>query len=78
VVGDCSLRGVYIKNSEAIRLLAKVHGLILTSEKRRRIADNRRYLPPPRHHSGDALGKRLRTEVILSFRKRATTVGNED
>jgi len=69
VIGDCTLRGTYISNSAAIRLLASRHGLELTSEKRRRIPDNRRYLPPPRQKSGGALAKRLRTEVILSFRK---------
>ena len=69
VMGDCTVRRVYIRNSAAIRLLAANHGLSLMSEKRRRIPDHRRYLPPPRGQSGDALAKRLRTEVILSFQK---------
>lgn len=69
VMGDCTVRGVYIRNSAAIRLLAVSHGLSLMSEKRRRIPDHRRYLPPPRRVSSDALAKRLRTEVILSFQK---------
>ncbi len=70
VVGDCNLRGVYIRNSIAIRLLAADHALKLISERRRGIPDKRRYLPPPRNKSGEALAKRLRTEVILSFRKK--------
>jgi len=69
VLGDCTLRGIYIRNSVAIRLLAAGHGLDALSERRRRIPDNRRYLPPPRRESGEALAKRLRTEVILSFQK---------
>jgi len=69
VMGDCTLRGIYIRNSAAIRLLADGHGLDLISQKRRRIPDSRRYLPPPRRESGQELAKRLRTEVILSFRK---------
>ncbi|HLH06121.1 MAG TPA: class I SAM-dependent methyltransferase [Terriglobales bacterium] len=69
VVGDCTLRGIYIRNSAAIRLLASSHGLDLISERRRRIPDKRRYLPPPREKSGEALAKRMRTEAILSFRK---------
>jgi hypothetical protein len=69
VIGDCTLRGTYIRNSAAIRLLAASHCLELVSERRRRIPDKRRYLPPPKLESGDALAKRLRTEVILSFRK---------
>lgn len=69
VIGDCTLRGIYIKNSAAIRLLAASHALTLMSERRRRIPDKRRYLPPPRQQSGRALAKRLRTEVVLSFHK---------
>jgi ribosomal protein L34 len=69
VIGDCTLRGIYIRNSEAIQLLADSHALTLMSEKRRHIPDKRRYLPPPRQKSGEALAKRLRTEVVLSFRK---------
>lgn len=69
VIGDCTLRGIYIRNSAAIRLLAANHSLDLLSERRRRIPDKRRYLPPPQKKSGEALAKRLRTEVILSFRK---------
>jgi len=69
VMGDCTLRGIYVRNSAAIRLLAAVHGLNLVSQRRRRIPDSRRYLPPPRQEAGGALAKRLRTEVIQSFRK---------
>jgi hypothetical protein len=69
VIGDCTLRGIYIRNSAAIRLLAANHSLDLLSERGRRIPDKRRYLPPPQKKSGAALAKRLRTEVILSFRK---------
>jgi hypothetical protein len=69
VIGDCTLRGIYIKNSAAIRLLASNHHLTLISQKRRHIPDKRRYLPPPRQKSGEALAKRMRTEVIVFFRK---------
>jgi hypothetical protein len=69
VMGDCTLQDIYIRNSAAIRLLAANHRLKLVSERRRRIPDSRRYLPPPRRASSDALAKRMRTEVILSFRK---------
>ncbi len=69
VVGDCTLRGTYIRNSAAIRRLAERHDLSLLSEKRRRIPDKKRYLPPPQRKSGEALAKRLRTEVVMSFAK---------
>lgn len=69
VIGDCTLRGIYIRNSAAIRLLAANHSLAFMSEKRRCIPDKRRYLPPPHHKSGESLARRIRTEVILSFQK---------
>ncbi len=69
VIGDCTLRGTFIRNSTAVRLLASDKDLVLESERRRRIPDSRRYLPPPQQKSGTALAKRLRTEVVLSFRK---------
>jgi hypothetical protein len=69
VIGDCTLRGIYIRNSVAIKLLAGAAGLTLFSEGRRRIPDRRRYLPPPRQQSGKELARRIRTEVVLSFRK---------
>jgi hypothetical protein len=69
VIGDCTVRGIYIRNSSAMRLLAAAHSLRLVSERRRRIPDNRRYLPPPRADSGAQLAKRMRTEIVLSFEK---------
>lgn len=69
VMGDCTLRGIYIRNSSAIQLLAAKHALTLISERRRHIPDKHRYLPPPRRQSDQPLGKRLRTEVVLGFRK---------
>ena len=69
VVGDCTLRGVYIRNSIAVRMLAEVHNLRLSWQKRRRIPDRRRYLPLPTKGSEGALAKRLRTEVVMLFSK---------
>ena len=48
VVGNSTIRGVFIKNSRALVYLAKANGLRLTSTRRRRLLENRRYLPPPR------------------------------
>jgi hypothetical protein len=68
VIGDSSTRGAYVKNSCALRVLARAAGLRLIRERRRRLPPNRRYLPPP--HSGrEALGARLRTETVLYFQK---------
>ena len=69
IVGDSNLRGIYIRNSVGIRLLAEAHGLELAGTTRRHIPSHRRYLPPPRLQPGNELAKRMRTEVLLSFRK---------
>lgn len=72
VVGNSTIGGVYIMNSKAIAWLGRRHGLNLVSTRRRELPNNRRYLPPPTSKgAGEQLGKRMREEVILSFRKRA-------
>ena len=70
VVGDSTIGGTYIKNSRAIAWLGQRNGLSLVSTRRRQLPNNRRYLPPPTSNgAGEQLGKRMREEVILSFRK---------
>jgi hypothetical protein len=70
VVGNSTIRGVFIKNSRALVYLAQANGLRLTSTRRRRLLENRRYLPPPgRKISGKLLRSRMREEVILTFDK---------
>ena len=68
VVGDCNLRGVFVKNSSAIKTLAASQGLRLETERTRALPRNRRYLPPPESTDADrGLAKRLRREVVLGF-----------
>lgn len=68
VVGDSSLKGVFIKNSDALTKLAANHDFSLISRTVRPIAENRRYLPPPNsQQSGEQLQRRMREEVILKF-----------
>jgi hypothetical protein len=67
VIGDCSIRGVFVRNSQAIQMLAIDHGMKLQRRSHRLIPDSRRYLPPPRISSGEHLQKRLRREWVLSF-----------
>lgn len=68
VVGDSSVRGVFIRNSDGLTELAANHGFSLESRVVRPIAENRRYLPPPTsHQSGKQLQSRMREEVILKF-----------
>ena len=70
VIGNSTLRGVFIKNSRAISLLGQQHGLKLLSAKSRVLPNNRRYLPPPSYGNG-AIHNRMRTEVVVTFKKAA-------
>jgi SAM-dependent methyltransferase len=67
VIGDCNVRGVYIRNSRVLEILAHTHGLTLEHQSRRTIPDCHRYLPPPRMGSGKKLQQRLRKELVLTF-----------
>jgi DNA modification methylase len=81
VVGDSTIRGVFVKNSTALTLLARANGLRLNSTRRRPLLENRRYLPPPgKRGSGKLLRSRMREEVILTFAKspRATICETAD
>lgn len=70
VVGDSTLRGVYVRNSGALAFLGERHGFKVTRRRRRQLPPNRRYLPPPTsRRSGRMLQGRLRTEVLLDFVK---------
>jgi DNA modification methylase len=71
VVGDSSLRGVYVQNSKAIAYLGDRNGFKLQSVRRRKLPENRRYLPPPnRWISGSQLRARMREEVVIKFSKK--------
>lgn len=68
VVGDSTINGVFVKNSNAIVALAKKHGLQLTSLQKRELPEHRRYLPPPSHDkAGPNLRNRMREEVIVNL-----------
>lgn len=70
VVGNSTLRGVFINNSQVLTHLARKNGLRLRSARRRPLQENRRYLPPPNHKdAGTALRTRMYEEVILTFQR---------
>lgn len=70
VVGDCTMRGVYVRNSGALAYLGEHHGFEVARRRRRPLPPNRRYLPPPTSSwSGKMLQNRLRTEVLLDLVK---------
>jgi SAM-dependent methyltransferase len=73
VVGDSTIRDIFIENSRCLIFLGERNGLSLQSMRRRSLPDNRRYLPPPGHRvSGKQLRARMRKEVILVFSKPMT------
>jgi DNA modification methylase len=70
VIGDCNIRGVFVRNSKCLIALAKELGLTVTKTRRRPLPDSRRYLPPPAStRDGHTLSKRMREEVIITMRK---------
>lgn len=70
VVGNSTIRGIFINNSKVLARLAKDNGLRLTSARRRELKESKRYLPPPRNAtSGVTLRSRMNEEVILTFQK---------
>jgi DNA modification methylase len=68
VVGNSSIRGVFLSNDAAITACAHHAGLRRTSRRERPLPPSKRYLPPPDRTSGRQLEQRMRTEVILRFR----------
>jgi SAM-dependent methyltransferase len=72
VVGDSCVKGVFVRNSSALRVLGEKHGLALVRRRRRPLPPNRRYLPPPTsRRAGTLLKQRMREEVILTFQRAA-------
>jgi len=70
VVGDSAVRGVFVKNSEALTSLGVSNGLSLVSRDTRPIETKRRYMPPPEsQRAGGKMQGRMREEVILQFAK---------
>lgn len=64
VVGNSCLRGVFIRNSNAVVAAAKAAGLVKKSSHERELPAGSRYLPMMKD---GALAKRMRTETILTF-----------
>lgn len=66
VMGDSCLRGVFINNSNGLSAAAELAGLKEIGRDVRELPEKHRYLPTP---TNGALGKRMRKETILTFRK---------
>ena len=64
LVGNSCLKGVFIKNSDAVEATAQMAGLDVVEKIERELPVQRRYLPVLEN---SALGKRMRTETIISM-----------
>jgi SAM-dependent methyltransferase len=72
VVGDSTVRGVFIRNSEIVKAVAERNGLRLQERRSRALPANRRYLPPPKKGADSStIDGRMRREVVLAFNKPA-------
>lgn len=69
VIGNSTTGGVFVDNASLATSAAKYCGLELLERIERELPAARRYLPPPRLHDHHDLAKRMRTEVVLTFRK---------
>ena len=70
VVGNSCLRQVFIKNSDGVVASAELAGLEATNKSIRELPRRSRYLPMPLQENS-SLGKRMRTEAVLTFVKAA-------
>lgn len=69
VIGDCTIRGIEVRNSDAVDMIARDLGFNLISRRRRQLPPNRRYLPPPSKLSAEReLRRRMWDEIILKYK----------
>jgi DNA modification methylase len=66
VVGNSCLKDTFIHNASAVAAAAKAVGLTAKKTFERELPDRHRYLPMP-SDARKPLGKRMRTETILTF-----------
>ena len=74
VVGENTVRGTFIRNSLIVEAVADGAGLRCMARRSRELPANRRYLPPPSGRlEPAALDGRMSREVVLAFRKVASS-----
>jgi len=66
VIGNSSIRGDYIRNSEVLKFAARKAGFVIKGENVREIPNNKRYLPVAVAKS-NSLSNRMRTENIIEM-----------
>jgi hypothetical protein len=68
VIGNCTVRGIFIKNSAALVKIGEHHNLSTRAVKVRQLPPSVRYLPPPSSiRLGGPLQGRLREEIVLNM-----------
>ena len=68
VIGNSSIKGHEVRNSDLLIAAAKQSGLILRDRYEREIPENRRYMPL-KASGGSSLSKRMRSEHVLIFER---------
>jgi hypothetical protein len=67
VVGDSTMRGIFIENSRIVKAAGRRAGLRFQSQVRRQLQPGKRYLPPPDPTGQIELSKRMSVETIVTF-----------
>jgi ubiquinone/menaquinone biosynthesis C-methylase UbiE len=67
VVGDSTVRGIFIENSRIAKAAARRVGFRFQSQVRRELQPGKRYLPPPDRAGHPELSKRMSVETIVTF-----------
>ena len=68
VIGNSTIRGTYVRNSELLKYAAELAGFETLRETEREIPAHRRYMPVT-VAAGNSLASRMRTEHVIDFRK---------
>lgn len=68
VIGENTMRGVYVRNASMLSMIAEAVGLEVEYSTRRELPPSRRYLPPPKK-GAQSLDGRMRHEIVLHLRK---------
>lgn len=69
VIGNSTIKGVFLDNTRLVSAAAAQVGLREVSRYAREIPANHRYLPPPSSNGDGSLSKRMREEVVLTLEK---------
>ena len=69
VIGNSTIKGVFVNNARLILAAATQVGFVEVSRCSREIPANHRYLPPPKPDGDQPLAKRIREEVVLTLQR---------